>query len=699
MKSQHSHTSHTKTLDFNQYWVAVEVAYSINSIAMNTKPTTTNNSDFPEQLAIESGTTVSGLISASSSEDNSPIDNAHLEDHNASLDNTAQDTLSSSVIDAAVDTSSDASEKQIDGEPDSVQSDSPDKSEESSDAEEQIIVQSETNTEKEDKRNTTDAEDLVVQTEKLYEALKMALEDGQLRECISLYEKAQAKIKRLADLNYDSKRLNKINKRINSIHAQVRELKDWRHWGIQQSRLDFITKLEKLADYEGNPLQLYSQLKELRETWNSWIKAGDFPNRAMRERFSNAYEEAFKPCKAYFKQQKKQRKANKKLRKQICQQLDEFFEETDWSQPDWSAVTATIRSARKQWKNAVPLNKKDWNSTNAKLDEIIGKFDSHLERERQRGVLFRLQLIEIAESLDSEPVKVATDKVKQLQQDWKTVNVRDKKKKEKELWDKFHIACDRQFQRRAEIRKSFEGKQRESTQTKKALLGEIRRINRLPIDQIKIHASELSTIQNKWAGASATGGKSRSSLDNEFKREVAKFRQTIRKLNKIEIEAALAVLESKAKLCDEIELHAIRGTNKADVHSYRNRWASIEDQCGEFEEAIRNRFESACAMFDDSDTSNSNQWQQNLQAKQDICLKLEILSKIDSPPEFAQDRMQTNIARLKSAMVDHSATADPEIETRDLLVNYWLTGAVPEQAHESLNNRFNRIREELSKSS
>ena len=699
MKSQHSHTSHTKTLDFNQYWVAVEVAYSINSIAMNTKPTTTNNSDFPEQLAIESGTTVSGLISASSSEDNSPIDNAHLEDHNASLDNTAQDTLSSSVIDAAVDTSSDASEKQIDGEPDSVQSDSPDKSEESSDAEEQIIVQSETNTEKEDKRNTTDAEDLVVQTEKLYEALKMALEDGQLRECISLYEKAQAKIKRLADLNYDSKRLNKINKRINSIHAQVRELKDWRHWGIQQSRLDFITKLEKLADYEGNPLQLYSQLKELRETWNSWIKAGDFPNRAMRERFSNAYEEAFKPCKAYFKQQKKQRKANKKLRKQICRQLDEFFEETDWSQPDWSAVTATIRSARKQWKNAVPLNKKDWNSTNAKLDEIIGKFDSHLERERQRGVSFRLQLIEIAESLDSEPVKVATDKVKQLQQDWKTVNVRDKKKKEKELWDKFHIACDRQFQRRAEIRKSFEGKQRESTQTKKALLGEIRRINKLPIDQIKSHASELSTIQNKWAGASATGGKSRSSLDNEFKREVAKFRQTIRKLNKIEIEAALAVLESKAKLCDEIELHAVRGTNKADVHSYRSRWASIEDQCGEFEEAIRNRFESACAMFDDSDTSNSNQWQQNLQAKQDICLKLEILSKIDSPPEFAQDRMQTNIARLKSAMVDHSATADPEIETRDLLVNYWLTGAVPEQAHESLNKRFNRIREELSKSS
>ncbi len=666
---------------------------------MDTKPAPRKKSNSNEELAVESIKTVSEPVAASPSEDNSSGDNAQSDNQDASSDKSAELFPSPSVTDTADESALGTSGQQSDTEPESLHSDSPDKSEEVFISEEQSISQSDTTSDTKDERKSANAEDLVGEIENLCEALKKALEDGQLRECISLYEKAQAKLKLLTNLQYDSKKLQKLNNRINSIYAQVRELKDWRHWGIQQSRLDLITKLEKLADYEGDPLHLNSQLKEIREIWNSWIQAGDFPNRAMREKYSNAYEEAFKPCKAFFKQQKKQRKANKKMRKKICRELEEFFESVDWSQPDWSAVTGTLRSARKQWKTAVPLNKKDWNTTNSKLDEVIGKFEPHLERERKRGVSFRLQLIEEAESLDSKPVKVATDKVKQLQQDWKTVNVRGKKNKEKELWDKFRIACDRQFQRRAEIRKSFEEKQRESTNTKKALLAEIRKINKLPIDQIKSNASEASTIQKKWTGASTSGRKSRSSLDNEFKREISKFRETIREVNKLEIEAVLSVLESKARLCDEIELHAVRGNNVPDIHQFHSRWDSIEDQCGEFEEAIQSRFESACAMFDASDAGSSNQWQQNLEAKQAICLKLEILSKIESPPEFARDRMQTNISRLKSAMVDQSTATDPETETQDLLVNYWLTGAVPEQAHETLKKRFNKIREELSKSS
>lgn len=663
---------------------------------MNTKSKTKNNPDLIEELAVESGSIVGEPISTLSTDDDSYSEKTAKKNHGTSV-KTIEDAPSSSVSESKADTASDSSDKQTDAESESVQSDLPDQSQEVPNTEQQSIVHSETNVSNE--RETTDSENLVEQIEEHYEALKKALDDGQLRECISLYEKVQAKLKRLADLKYDSKKLKNINKRINSIYAQVRELKDWRHWGIQQSRLDLITKLEKLADFEGDPLHLNNELKELRKLWNNWIHAGDFPNRVMREKFSNAYENAFKPCKAYFKQQKTQRKDNKKMRKQICRQLEEFFELIDWNRPNWLEITGTIRSARKQWKKAVPLNKKDWNTTNAKLDVIIGKFETHLERERNRGVSFRLQLIEKAESLDSEPVKVATDKVKQLQKDWKTVKVRDKKKKEKELWDRFRTACDRQFQRRSEIRKSFEKKRQESTKTKKAILNEIQRINKLPIDQIKSNASEVSTIRKKWDGASATGAKSRTSLDNEFKREVSKFQEALREAKRLEVEALLSVLESKANLCDEIELDAVRGGNKPDLHSYRSRWDDIERQCGDFEEAIQSRFESACAMFDDKDSGSSIQWQQNLQAKQEICLKLEIISKIDSPPEFARERMQTNITRLKSAMVEHCAVADPEIETQDLLINYWLTGAVPEQAHESLNKRFNRILKELSKRS
>ncbi|MDE0309970.1 MAG: DUF349 domain-containing protein [Acidiferrobacterales bacterium] len=639
----------------------------------------------------------SGEPAATQPSEDKTSDNALPETQEVSSISAAEQPQSTSDADTLEENVSDASDQQSDTDP--VQSESPDKSEEVASVEEQTATEATASSDTADGDKAADIDCVLGQVEALCERLSKELENGQLRECISLYEKAQAKLSLLTDSQLDSKRLKKVRKRINSTYAQVRELKDWRHWGIQQSRLDVITKLENLAGYEGNPLHLNSQIKELRELWSSWIQAGDFPNRAMRERFSNAYEEAFKPCKAYFKQHKQQRKANKKIRKQISNQLEDYYESVDWNQPDWSAITNTIRDVRKKWKKAVPLNKKDWNSTNARLEEVIGKFEPHLERERKKGVSLRLGLIEQAESLDSEPVKVATEKVKQLQQEWKAVKVRDKKKTENELWDRFRIACDRQFQRRTEIRKSFEDKQRKSANAKKALLADIQEINKLPIDQIKSNASEVSAIQRKWNSAGAPGRKSRSPLDHEFKREVSKFRESIRELKRLETEAVLSVLESKAKLCDELELYAVQGKEAPDLHHYRDQWDSFKDQCGEFENAIRNRFESACAICDGSDADRLGQWQRNLEIKQEICLKLEILSKLDSPPEFARDRMQTNILRLKTAMVDQGATADPETEIQDLLVNYWLTGAVPEQAYESLSKRFATIREELSKSS
>ena len=105
-------------------------------------------------------------------------------------------------------------------------------------------------------------------------------------------------------------------------------------------------------------MELHSEIKKLKKLWDSWIRSGDFPNRVMRERYANAYQEAFKPCKAHFKMQKKQRKANKKSRNKICRKLEEFFELIDWDNPDWVTINQKIRKFRKSWTEAVPLNKK-----------------------------------------------------------------------------------------------------------------------------------------------------------------------------------------------------------------------------------------------------------------------------------------------------------------------------------------------------
>ena len=668
---------------------------------MNTKSSPEIVSNSPEESETEPDVVGSELDTTLISEELSSEQPNQSENNGASLVVNPEQQLDSPTTDSEVsaDEASTDSDGQHGSEPGDKESDLTAKSKVAPDPEEISIPATEITSGSEKNHSPPDVGGIIEQIEQLSDKLNKALDEGQLKDCISLHEKIQAKLKRLADLDYDSKKLKKIRKRINSSYLKVRELKDWRHWGIEQSRLKLISNLEGLENFEGDPMHLHRELNDLRKTWNDWIHSGDFPNRVMRERYANAYEKAFKPCKAYFKKQKKQRKSNKKLRKQICRDLQEFFESINWNEPDWSAVSESIRTARNQWKKAVPLTKKDWNATNARLNEIIGQFEPYLERERKRGLAFRQELIEIAESLDSETVKVATQKVKELQRDWKTVVIRGKKKEEHALWNKFHTACDRQFQRRNEIRKFAETKRLESTKTKKELLSEIQKLNEMPVEQARNSESKASEIRRKWTIAAKSTGKSKGSLDHQFNQEVSKFQENIRNLKRQEAEAALSVLESKANLCDEIELEAIRGECESDISSYRSRWDGIEDSCGEFEDAIRGRFESACVMHQNHSGNGSNLWQDNLEAKQDICLKLEILLKIDSPPEFAHDRMQVKIARLKTAMVDQNSSTDPEIETRNLLVNYWLTGAVPEHEYESLSERFNQIRNELSKGS
>ena len=526
------------------------------------------------------------------------------------------------------------------------------------------------------------------------EELNTALDEGQLKKCTSLFEKCQARLKKLNASESKNKKLAKIQKKLNALHPRIRELKKWRHWGTDQARAELIKQLDTLKQFTGNPRDLSDQILEIRRLWKKWNQSGDYPNRALRDQFEKAYDEAFAPCKQFFKEQKKQRKSNLKLRKEICKRLEETFELTDWSRPDWAAIGTQIRNERKQWKIAVPLNKKDWNTTNTRFDKIMKEIEPHLERERERGVRFRLQLIENVEALSDVPLKVAIEKVKGYQQDWKTTTIRGRRKKENELWENFRTACDKQFQRRSNLRHATEQRHKQSFNAKKALLDEIKKLNELPTNKVREFASTASRIRQQWKDVVNDKNRSSEKLDAKFNHEFSKFQTEIRKANQLAAEAILSNLESKANLCDEAEQNVESSDTASVLESVRKKWDKIELDCGEHEDAIRNRFEFACNLLKNGYDKASDYAvrAENLKSKQDICLRLEILLEVDSPPEFARERMLQNVERLNAAMSKQITVSDPDEEIQQFLVKFWLTGAVPHDSYGDLKNRFANIR-------
>jgi len=539
------------------------------------------------------------------------------------------------------------------------------------------------------KQSATELTKYIEELDGLIAELKEAVEAGQLKQCISLYERCQAKISQLSDLGCPAKKISKSQRALTNCYHKIRVLKDWRHWGTGLVRQDLIDELIKLQDYKGSPTQLASQLKQIRQRWNNWNRTGDFPKKKLRNKFEKAYETAFAPCRTYFQEQKTLRKQNKKIRKKICLELEERFHAINWNNPDWKEISDLIRESRQQWKKAIPLNKKDWNSTNSQFDEVISLYKPHLEIERQRGVRFRLDLIEKVKQQDSQSVHVAIKNVIGYQKDWKKAAIRDKKSTEKQLWEQFKTACDEQFERR----KQENRKRQIPIDAKKKLLAQIKQVNETSDGNFEELAIRVNQITREWKDSSAGGRRGHESLDRNFSSEVEKFQRNKQNAKKRQFRSQLQALINKAGVCDGIE--ALAGTKqyKTKLASCNRKWSSIKEDCGQFDADIQHRYELACSQLagdDDNPADHETVHLENLNTKQEICLELEILFEIESPPQYAQARLQRNVERLNEAF-RKSVDSDVEKDIHDLLAKYCLTGPVSQSERTELADRFENI--------
>ena len=615
-------------------------------------------------------------------------------------ENSLTDSVSDQGIESQSPSSEQASEPADDGSESKIEADSSDNAaaKATGDSDDSTVA-SDNNSDNESAKeeNVLDVDKTLEQIKSLLKDLASALENGQLKQSISLFEQCQFRIKKLEQVKFDSAKLKKIEKKLGKTQFEIQQLKKWRNWSMNQAREELVENLVALKDSEDHPRELHTKLKVIRDQWNKWNKSGDFPNQKIREKYQEAYNEAFKPCKKFFKEQKKERKQNKKTRKRICAELEALFEATDWGhRPDWKTIGNAIRQARTEWKKAVPLNKKDWDSTNAKFDRVMDQFQPYLEREREKGIQFREELIRKANALDNESLKVAIEKAKSLQSEWNSVTLRARKNKENQLWKEFKSACDRQFQRRNDIRKERDRQWRDTQSQRQTLVDEIKAINQTPVAQIKDCAAQVKVIQQKWRQAEDPRKGKKSAVEVEFNAEISKFKQLIKQAARLETEGLFTVLEQKADICDALELQGSADDVDAVIAEFQNKWDNVTESCGEYETTIHARFRAACQKLQEG-TSPEKEVAENYEIKQQICLQLEVLADLDSPPEYARQRMQFNVERLSAVMAKQSGTTDSESEINELLVKFWLTGAVPQQHCQTINERFQRIRSALPK--
>jgi len=160
------------------------------------------------------------------------------------------------------------------------------------------------------------------------------------------------------------------------------------------------------------------------------------------------------------------------------------------------------------------------------------------------------------------------------------------------------------------------------------------------------------------------------------------------------------LLADHAALCERLEwiLEADGGTPEA-LTAAEADWQSLPRQLDStIQAAIERRFKRAVEAMKDGgaklDALRSD-FAADGAHRAELCLRLEILAQVDSPPELSKERLQFQVTRLTEHM--REGEKDP-LEARSRLLHEWyLCGPAPASLAAALEERFLRAHSAIEK--
>jgi hypothetical protein len=267
-----------------------------------------------------------------------------------------------------------------------------------------------------------------------------ALENKQLKPAKQLLKNVQKMTKKL-----DSRHQKPFFARTQLLQGQCNELSDWQGFATTPKQIALCEQMEHLAEQPVDPEAKATHIKELQEEWKN---LGGSSDRLLWARFRQASDAAYEPCKAYFAAKSDLKHANLATRRLICQQLQEFVAQADWSSIDWKVAERIHQTARQEWKAAWPVEFRDNRPLQKQFDELLKQLDANLNEERQRNEALKQAIVASAEELmTAEPLADAMVQAKELQGHWQAIGI-TRHREDRKLWQSFRQACDAIFARR-----------------------------------------------------------------------------------------------------------------------------------------------------------------------------------------------------------------------------------------------------------
>ena len=251
-----------------------------------------------------------------------------------------------------------------------------------------------------------------------------------------------------------------------------------------KKNLETKTKLceaaEKLADEE-DVISAFHQLQELHQQYRETGPVAKELREQIWTRFKAASTVINKRHQQHFEDLRSMEEENLTLKTALCEKVEEISKLENKTASDWEKRSKEIIDIQNQWKTIgfapQKMNVKIFERFRAACDDFFGRkseFFKEMKQAYAANIEKKKALVEKAQALaDSKDWKVTSDKLINLQKEWKTIGVVPKKIGD-QLWHDFLNACNKFFEARNAANAGARNEERENLEKKRSIIEQIK---------------------------------------------------------------------------------------------------------------------------------------------------------------------------------------------------------------------------------
>jgi hypothetical protein len=476
-----------------------------------------------------------------------------------------------------------------------------------------------------------------------------------------------------------------LTTQLQRLDTKLNELKDWKSFSVTPKRLELMEEMEGLVGSTLEPPLLADRIKSLQEEWRTLSKGAGENLEADWQRFHEAAQKAYQPCREYFEAQGLVRQENLQRREALLARLAAFEAGHNWEQPEWRTVIRALRESKQQWRQYSPVDRVPGKALQEKFSALTSSLQGRLDAEYARNVKQKQGLIERAGQLvASEDSRKAIDAVKELQQKWKEVGPVPREA-DHPLWEEFRQQCDAVFQKRQQEFSDYTAALQTNKSNAIGVCEELEKIAALSGPELLQTARNLPDLRAAFEAAGEFPRSDARGLRNRFERALERCEESVAQQHARDaerswddlFEAATRVYAYRRAVARQVDVSE-RDTSRQAAESYM---ASVEHWPKGGLEAIKRELAR----------ENSIDLGANEAALRMLCVRAEILTDRPTPPEDQQLRREYQVQRLIQSMGQGIAADEAQLDTMAIA---WVgIGPTEEAVYERLLNRFRRCRQ------